>query len=242
MSTLYLKKTKNNKKKVLLRTVGVLLMLLGTGITAYVFSPLILWQIFIAPALSSEAIVVPIPLSTLVTPATIKSLFASQASAFSGVDYTDAKNWFPTASAESRHAQIPQYTISIPKLRIADAVVSTVDTDLARHLVNFDGGCIPPNKGNCVIFGHSTLPQLYDPKNYKTIFANIQNVKVDDTIIVNVSHVLYTYKIFSITVIDPDDTSVLAQTFDDSYLTLITCTPPGTVWKRLVIKSRLQTL
>ncbi|MDE2025998.1 MAG: sortase [Patescibacteria group bacterium] len=242
MKKLYVKKTKSNKKKLLLRLIGVVLILLGTSITAYVFSPLILWQIFIAPVLQSQSVVVPIPITTLVTPATIKSLFASQASAFSGVDYNDAKNWFPTAEAEGHHSQVPQYMITIPKLNITDAVVSTVDTDLAKHLVNFDGGCTPPDKGNCVIFGHSTLPQLYDPKNYKTIFANILNIKINDTIIVNVNHVIYTYKVFSISVIDPDDTSVLAQTFDDSYLTLITCTPPGTVWKRLVIRSRLQTI
>lgn len=217
-------------------------MAIGVTIVVYVFSPLILWQIFIAPVLAAQEIVVPIPTTTLVTPASIKSLLASQASAFSGIDYTDAKNWFPTASAEGHHAKIPQYTISIPTLTIKDAVVSTIDTDLSKHLVNFDGGCTPPDKGNCVIFGHSTLPQLYNPKDYKTIFANIQNVKVGDTILVNVQNIEYTYKIFSITVIDPDDTSVLAQTFDDSYLTLITCTPPGTVWKRLVIRSRLQTL
>lgn len=242
MTKLYVKKTKSNKNKLLLRMFGVVLIIFGTSISAYVFSPLILWQIFVAPAIASEAIAVPIPITTLVTPATIKSLFASEASAFSGVDYTDARNWFPTASAESKHSQVPEYSISIPKLKITDAMVSTVDTDLAKHLVNFDGGCTPPDKGNCVIFGHSTLPQLYDPKNYKTIFANILNLKVDDTIIVNVNHIIYTYKIFSISVIDPDDTSVLAQTFDDSYLTLITCTPPGTVWKRLVIRSRLQTI
>jgi sortase A len=241
MSKIYLK-AKHHNKKILLRIIGVVLMVFGTSVTAYVFSPLILWQIFIAPVLQAQAVVVPIPITTLVTPATIKSLFASQASAFSGVDYTDAKNWFPTASAEGHKSQIPQYTISIPKLNITNAVVSTIDTDLTKHLVNFDGGCTPPEKGNCVIFGHSTLPQLYNPKDYKTIFANILHIKIGDNIIVKVQGVTYTYTIFSIIVIDPDDTSVLAQTFDDSYLSLITCTPPGTVWKRLVIKSRLQTL
>ncbi len=242
MNKVYYKKAKGSKKKLFVRITGIFLMGIGTAIVLYVFSPLILWQIFIAPVLQAQEIVVPIPSTTLVTTASIKSLLASQASALSGIDYTDAKNWFPTASAQEHQSKVPQYTISIPRLNISNAVVSTVDTDLSKHLVNFDGGCTPPDKGNCVIFGHSTLPQLYDPKNYKTIFANIQNIKIGDTIIVTVQHVVYTYKIFSITIIDPDDTSVLAQTFDDSYLTLITCTPPGTVWKRLVIKSRLQTL
>ena len=47
------------------------------------------------------------------------------------------------------------------------------------------------------------------------------------------------YSIENISVVDPDNTSVLEQSFDDSYITLITCTPPGTIWKRLIIKARI---
>jgi sortase A len=40
-------------------------------------------------------------------------------------------------------------------------------------------------------------------------------------------------------VVDPNDFGVLDQDKDGSYLTLITCTPPGTYLKRLVVKAKL---
>jgi sortase A len=132
--------------------------------------------------------------------------------------------------------------MSIPKLNIKDALVSAVDDDLAVHLVNLGGTALPPDKGNAVVFGHSTLPQLFDPKNYKTIFAKAYELKVGDELFTNVSGVIYKYRIYNITVVSPEDTSVLEQDYSDSFLTLITCTPPGTIWKRLIIRSRLETL
>ncbi len=229
-------------KKLIVRIFAVLCICVGATVAGYIFLPLILWQIFLAPVFNQQAIATPIPRTVLVTPNSIKSLISSQASTFGGVDYTDAKNWFPGYTKSGGKARVNYYTISISKINLTNAVVSTVDDDLAKHLVNFAGTSVPPEKGNTVVFGHSTLPQLYNPRDYKTIFAKIHEVSVGDTILVNVNSILYTYKIFSITIVDPSDTSVLAQTVDDSYLTLITCTPPGTIWERLVIKSRLQTL
>jgi len=110
---------------------------------------------------------------------------------------------------------------------------------LSEHLVQYNSDSVPPNPGNTVIFGHSTLPQLYDPENYKTIFANLYKLEVGDKVIVKVANIEHSYKIESITVVEPEDTSVLAQNFSDSFLTLITCTPPGTVWKRLILKARI---
>jgi len=37
----------------------------------------------------------------------------------------------------------------------------------------------------------------------------------------------------------PTDLSVLEQHFDGRYLTLITCSPPGTYLRRLIIKARI---
>jgi sortase A len=225
-----------------IKILGLVLSFFGLIIVFYIFSPIISWEIFLSPVLSAQSITIPIPQTTLVTPGTIKSLLLSQVNIFNGVDYTDAKNWFPTYTIKNLHPTLSAYTISISRLSIKNALVSTIDTDLAHHLIQLDGTSIPPEKGNVVIFGHSTLPALYNPNDYKTIFANIHTLQVGDTIEVRVNSIIYTYKVFSITIIDPDDTSVLGQNIDDSYLTLITCTPPGTIWKRLVLKARLQSL
>ena len=150
-------------------------------------------------------------------------------------------DWLPAFYQEANvGSTITHYSLSIPKVKIENADVSAIDTDLSSHLVHFPGTVLPPKKGNAVVFGHSTLPQLYDPTNYKTIFANIHNLAIGDKLLVKVNDALYTYKIISMSIVDPQDTSYMNQHADDSYFTIVTCTPPGTIWKRLIIKSKLE--
>lgn len=240
MSKIFYKKEKNINHKKILRSLGLGLFLVGASLSLYIFSPLILWQIYSAPSFSSHNIESPIPRKNVLNPSLIQSLIAQAKNSIGGTDYTNAQNWFPGFKSQANAAELSPYTLTIPALKIKDAVVSGADYDLSKHLVNYQGTSTPPNKGNAVIFGHSTLPQLYDPKDYKTIFANILDLKIGDKIFTNVDGVTYSYKVYNIYVVDAENTSVFSQSFDDSYITLVTCTPPGTIWKRLVIKARLE--
>lgn len=242
MSKKYYKKGKNFNKKLLTKSLSLGILTLGILIICYVLFPLISWQVYFAPVFAKQNILSPIPKVNIVNEQTMASLFNQISENIKGVDYENINNWFPDYSYPSINSKlkIESYFISIPALNIKNAVVSAVNTDLSKHLVNYPGTPLPPEKGNPVIFGHSTLPQLYNPKDYKTIFANAYKLKMGDEIFVNINTLTYRYKIINITVVDPKDTSVFEQNINDSYLTLITCTPPGTVWKRLVIKSLLQ--
>lgn len=246
MSKIYYKKEQIKKrfvtKNVVIKLIGVALFLTGSVIVLYIFTPLVLWQIFVSPALAAQRLASPIPQSSFVNPATIQSLLASQTTALSGIDFYNAKNWFPNYTGSGPAAKIGTYRLSIPRLNITNAIVSTTDTDLAAHLVNYPGTATPPDKGNTVIIGHSTLPSLYNPKDYKTIFAYAHTLQIGDSILATVGNITYTYKIYGITIVDPTNTSVFEQNMDDSYLTIITCTPPGTIWKRLIISARLQNI
>jgi sortase A len=241
MSVIYKKKRTVNTKKIG-RFMGLALALIGGTLLMYLLFPLISWQIYFEPVFASQGLATPIPKITVMTQNTITSLIKAEASSLAGVDYNNAQNWYPTINGGASTARSATYTISIPKINVTDAVVSTVDTDLKSHLVQYAGTPQPPDKGNTVIFGHSTLPQLFNPKDYTTIFANLHKIVIGDQVIVKSEGVTYTYKIVNISVVDPEDTSVLAQTPDTSYITIITCTPPGTVWKRLIVKAQLQNL
>ena len=239
MAEYYKKKKVINYRKIL-RVLSLFLIASGLVIFFYTFLPLLSWQIFFAPIFAQQNIQTPIPKTTVLDARQISTLLASAKNNIT-LDYTDAANWYPNYSIkDGKKPEVSSYTITIDKLGIKNAKVSTIDNDLAKHLVNFEGTAIPPNTGNAVIFGHSTLPQLFNPKDYKTIFATAYKLQVGDEIFVNMGAVSYKYKIFNIIVVDPEDTSVLEQSYNDSYLTLITCTPPGTVWKRLVIKAKLE--
>lgn len=239
MSKVYYKQKRTLQSRTIVRTVGAIISVVGLLGTLYVFFPVLSWQLYLQPAFAANDITSPIPQTKLVNASTWESLL--EQTMHLGDNLDDAKNWFAnTAIQNSITPSLAQYTISIPKLKITDAIVSTVDEDLANHLVNFQGTALPPDKGNSVIFGHSTLPQLYNPKDYRTIFAYAHTLKIGDDILVTADNVSYKYTINNITIVDPDDTSVLAQNYDNSYLTIVTCTPPGTTWKRLIIKSTLQ--
>lgn len=238
MPKYYVKGSSFNYKKYL-RIGGLILILLGLSFFLYFFFPLFSYQVFISPIFAKSKIEAPIPKYLVVKKGVIGTLF-SQGVASLTTDYTDARNWYPDLVPENvGKAKVKEYLLSIPKLKIENAAVSTQDYDLEKHLVQYLGTSIPGENGTAVIFGHSTLPQLFNPKNYKTIFATLHTLKIGDEISASVNGITYKYKIFSIVVTDPEDTNILSQSFDNSYITLVTCTPPGTIWKRLVIRASL---
>jgi len=238
----YKRKNKNDKRKIL-RLLSLGIFLSGALIVIYVFFPLISWQIYFAPIFANQSIAAPIPQNTIVSSLTIGSLIQEASNSLSGIDYINAQNWFPSFKYQkSGTPRVQTYTLSVPKLKLKDILVSTVDNDLSKHLVNYGGTAIPSDKGNAVIFGHSTLPQLYDQKNYKTVFTFLYELSPGDEITANIENVIYKYKVENVTVVAPNNTSVLQQNYDDSFLTLVTCTPPGTIWKRLIVRARIEKL
>jgi sortase A len=239
MSKFYYKKNRTLKKRKVARFMGLGMAILGSLSLLYFFFPFLSWHIFFAPVFASQNVVAPVPNSSRLN-FSLGSLFSTGINSLSGTDYTDARNWFPDYQLVGTSSDVKSYTLSIPRLGIVNAEVATQDYDLSKHLINYAGTAVPPEKGNAVIYGHSTLPQLFDPKNYRAIFATLHTIKNGDTILVNIHNVTYTYRVHSIIVVDPQDTSVLTQNFDNSYLTVITCTPPGTIWKRLVVKATLE--
>ncbi len=169
-------------------------------------------------------------------------VFAAGDTIIDGGDFTNANAWFPTSPQKNVVTPVNAYTLSIPKLKIADAKVVIAGDDLNQSLVHYGGTAVPGEYGNTVIFGHSTLPQFFNPKNYKTVFSTLPSMKEGDEIDITYDGVSYTYSVTELTVSDPSDLSALEQKFDDSYLTLITCVPPGTYWQRLHVKATLNRL
>lgn len=156
------------------------------------------------------------------------------------VDYSRPSNWFPTApNLPPKPTSISHYSISIPKLKIESGVVEIDGKDLTKSLIQYPGTALPGQYGNTVIFGHSTLPQFFNPKNYKSIFSTLPNLKQDDEILVNFDGVVYKYRVIDLWEVSPEDFSVLEQRYDGEYLSLITCVPPGTYLKRLVVRAKL---
>ena len=154
--------------------------------------------------------------------------------------YNNYKNWFAEApKLPTRETKITHYNISIPKLKIENAVVAIGGEDLSESLIQYPGTALPGEYGNTVIFGHSVLPQFYNPKNYKTIFSTLPTLKEGDEILVDFDGIRYRYVVVKMVEVSPDDVSILEQRYDGEYLSLVTCVPPGTYLRRLIVKAKL---
>ncbi|MGI5841027.1 MAG: sortase [Patescibacteria group bacterium] len=160
-------------------------------------------------------------------------------------DYTQISNWFvtdgqnPTIESSGPLDSPTTYLLSIPKLKIKDALVDVGSMDLKKSLIQYPQTALPGQLGNSVVFGHSVLPQFFNPKSYLTIFSTLYRLEPGDEIIIDYDNVTYKYLVEEMFEVQPTDLSVLEQRFDDRYLTLITCSPPGTYLRRLVIKSKI---
>ncbi|MEK7470877.1 MAG: sortase [Patescibacteria group bacterium] len=175
----------------------------------------------------------------LLSPISEKSLGAET----SPLDYTQASNWFQggATKADFSTSKVEYFTISIPKLKIDKATVAIGGEDLSEHIIQYPGTALPGKRGNSVLFGHSILPIFYNPKNYLSIFSLLPTLNIGDEIDVDYDGVSYKFKVETMFEVRPTDLQVLDQDSSDSFLTLVTCTPPGDPGKpkRLIVRARI---
>lgn len=236
---------KDRPKQPLKRSILVsfFLMTVGCGILLWAFWPVFFFRLFSEPGLLS--VVTPVGGNrTIPTTSQSDRIYAANNPGVSQtVDYTNANIWFPgRPQRKTATSAVTAYKLSIPKLKIKDALVVIAGDDLNKALVHYGGTALPGQNGNSAIFGHSVLPQFFNPLNYKTIFSTLPTLTSGDSIYINYDGFEYRYVVEKMSVHDPDDLSVLDQPSDDSYITLVTCVPPGTYWQRLNVKARLAKL
>ena len=147
---------------------------------------------------------------------------------------TDSNNPLPTV-----------FYISIPKLGIERAEVETNSENLSpdERLGHYSGSALPGEVGNTFIYGHSVLPMFFNPKDYKTIFSTLDKLEENDEIIVEFGEGRFKYVVEKSVVLAPEDVRPLespAPSFlKRSYLTLMTCVPPGIRTNRLLVQAKL---
>ncbi|MFH1602015.1 MAG: sortase [Candidatus Shapirobacteria bacterium] len=158
-------------------------------------------------------------------------------------DYTLISSWLAEESDGKPIAneQIEYYSLDIPALKIKNAIVHIGGEDLKKELVQYVNTASPgENFGRPVIFGHSTT--YMDPDNYMAIFTDLYRLKTGpspDSIIIHYDGIRYVYQVVDIFEVVPSDLSILSQYYEGKELYLVTCTPPGTYLRRLVVKARL---
>lgn len=223
--------------------VAVILMVFGSLLIGSVAGPIAAYLFVTSPRLNRDsALISPQP-----PPGAPISILGSQAVAstpqvkdYLSPDYTNLENWFSLTSIPTpAPSKITHYNLSIPKLKIEDAVVTIGGTDLSKSLIHYPGTANPGEFGTPVIFGHSILRQFYNPKNYQAIFSTIMTLQTGDQIIIKYDGITYTYLVSDKLEVKPTDVEVLSQRFDGRFLKLITCVPEGTYLRRGIIVAQL---
>lgn len=158
-----------------------------------------------------------------------------------------------TASVGSREAQSPKMTpvdgafgIIIPKLGANAKIIPSVDPydsqeyqqALARGVAHAKGTALPGETGNVFLFSHSSV-NFYEANRYNSVFYLINKLETGDTIDLYYQGVPYTYSVTDKKLVAPTDVSYLTKQVPNPTLTLMTCWPPGTTLKRLLVFGEL---
>ena len=139
----------------------------------------------------------------------------------------------------------PEPKVIIPKINVDAPVVydvpslaeNVIQDKLRSGVVHYPipgANSVPGQKGNTVILGHSSN-DVFDDGAYKFVFVQLDKLEKGDTFYLNYQGTRYTYSVTEKKVIDPTQVSQLVIDTDKPLATLVTCTPPGTALKRLVV-------
>ena len=148
------------------------------------------------------------------------------------------------ATSQPKSPPIPLYTdfqLIIPKISVNAPVIADVNGSdkvayfkaLENGVAHFQGTAKPGEKSNIFIFGHSSF-YADSPGSYKEVFKNLEKLEIGDEIILWYRQKEYKYKVIASKVVNPDEVEVLKPTSSEQ-VSLMTCVPPGTTLKRLVV-------
>lgn len=130
---------------------------------------------------------------------------------------------------------IPKINVEIPVVYDEPSIQEdAVQKALERGVLHYATTPSPGERGNAVIFGHSSNNILNSGK-YKFAFVLLSRLEENDTFMLEKDGQRYVYKVFKKVIVAPTDLSVLDNYEGKSTVSLITCDPPGTSINRLVV-------
>jgi sortase A len=145
-----------------------------------------------------------------------------------------------TAGTASRTAELRRTTyavgsvigrLQLPRIGVDAIIAEGIDAKTLRRSVgHVRGTALPGEPGNVAIAGHRD-----------TFFRALEGVRVGDEITLSTAANSYRYRVDSVTIVSPDDVSVLRDPADaGATLTLVTCYPfyyVGAAPQRFIVRA-----
>jgi len=142
-----------------------------------------------------------------------------------------------TESLPDNHLIIPKINVDAPvNWNIDDA---DVQNKLLEGIVHYKKTALPnQDGGNVFMTGHSSN-YWWIKSAYNQVFALLPDLTNGDEIIVTYQGVKYVYRVYDKFVVSPDQVEVMNSIEGKSTLTLMSCVPIGTNFRRQIIRSEL---
>ncbi|MDP9211927.1 MAG: class E sortase [bacterium] len=131
---------------------------------------------------------------------------------------------------------IPRIRVAAPIVRPASTSEAVINDALLRGVIKYPGTADPGERGNVFLTGHSSYYWWVDT-DYRNVFALVPELRVGDEIVVYHRGKRYLYRTHRTFEVSPNQTDVLKPT-RESMVTLSTCVPVGTSYRRIIIRAR----
>lgn len=123
--------------------------------------------------------------------------------------------------------------LDIPKIKAELAIIEGTDPDdLEKGVGHYNGSYFPGDKGQIVLSGHRD-----------TVFRRLGELKIGDSLNMQMPYGDYTYEIVDTKIVKSDDTSIITLQNQNEELILTTCYPfryVGNAPKRYIIYAKLK--
>lgn len=139
-----------------------------------------------------------------------------------------------------------EFGIVIPKIGANAKIIPAVDPynsneyqwALTKGVAQAKGTANPDMEGNMFLFSHSSA-NLLEAKNYNSVFYLLDKLEKGDKVEIYYRDTKYVYSVTGKQIVNADAVSYLTQKTTEHTLTLMTCWPAGTSFKRLIVNTTI---
>jgi len=137
-----------------------------------------------------------------------------------------------------------EFGIVIPKIRANASIIADVDSSnpdvyqraLTQGIAHASGTHFPGEGGNIFLFSHSSV-NFFEASRYNSIFYLLGKLEDGDDIYIYRDGVRHTYSVYEKKTVSADEVDYMYDS-DGEILTLMTCWPAGTSYKRLIVRAK----
>ncbi len=138
------------------------------------------------------------------------------------------------------------FGIVVPKIGANSRIIANVDPinekeyqwSLTQGIAHAKGTAFPGQNGNVFLFSHSAA-NFYEASRFNAIFYLLSKLDKNDEVDLYYKGEKFKYRVSDKKIVDPKDVQYLRGDFNRHTVTLMTCTPPGTSLKRLLVIGEL---